>query len=347
MIQTNRIKNLSKMITSENLEAFVITFIPDLTYLCGVAMEGYWMVISRNRYWIITNKLLDGAFVDLGVPSERLLVKMNFKELLEGLIQKYGWTKVGFDGEGTPYSLGKFFEEKGYVNCPKFLASLRVSKDKEEISAVRRACQITAKTKDFISKKLKPGLKESEMALMIEYHMRTQGADKIGFDPIVGSGPNSAVPHHRTGDRKIKAEDTVVIDIGCVWKNYCSDMTRTFYVGKKPSDLFRKVHSIVAEAQTAGVQKIQNGLAGRDVDLACRSVVEREGMGELFTHGTGHGVGIEIHEPPWIRSKSENVIGPGMIITVEPGIYLDGRLGVRIEDTVLVTAKGAEILTKP
>lgn len=347
MIQTQRIKNLSKMVVSENMDAFVVTFIPDLTYLTGIAMEGYWMVVSRNRYWVITNKLLDGSFLEMGVPSESLLVRMNFKELLEELAQKNKWSKIGFDGEGATYALGKYFEEKGYVNCPKFPASLRVTKDKEEISAIRRACQITAKTMDYIGKKIKPGMKESDVALEIEYHMRKQGAQKNSFDLIVGSGPNSAVPHHRTGERKIKADDAVVIDIGCVFQNYCSDMTRTFFVGKKPTDLYRKVHGIVAESQKAGVQKIQLGLAGRDVDQACRSIIEREGMGELFTHGTGHGVGLEIHEPPWIRAKSENLLGPGMIITVEPGIYLDGKLGVRIEDTVLVTQNGAEVLTKP
>lgn len=346
MIHKKRIEGLQKEVAKAGLDAFVITFIPDLTYLTDIAMEGYWMAVSRDNWWVITNRLLDVAFRDMGVKDVNMAVKMDFKGELKGLIEKNDWKQLGFDGEGASYGLGKYFESLGAVSKPQFLGPLRITKDKEEISKIRKACQITARSIDFVAPKLKPGVTEGEINFLIEQFMRKNGASRTSFDLIIGSGPNSAIPHYRTANRKMKEGDAVVIDIGCVYDNYCSDMTRTLHVGKKKSALFQKIHGIVAQSQMAGIKKVRAGLRGRDVDSVCRQIIEKEGYGKEFTHGTGHGVGIQIHEPPWVRASSDNVLGAGMIITVEPGIYLDGKLGVRIEDTVAVTDKGCEVLTK-
>lgn len=341
-----RIQKLQDKVKKENLDAFVITGLSDLTYLTGLRMEGYWVVVGRKSHWVITNRLLDGAFRQMGVTDGHMLVKMNFKQLLEDLARQQSWHALAFDGEATPYSLGSYFEQQGFKNCPNFMSNLRAVKDKAEIDKIRSACRITAQAMRFIEKKLKPGAREKDLAYLIEDFMRKSGAERTSFDLIVGSGPNSAVPHHRTGERKVAAGDAVVVDIGCVYGNYCSDMTRTFYVGKKKDEFFNKIYSIVAASQKNGVATVRSGLAGKDIDKACRDLIEKEGYGQEFTHGTGHGVGLDIHEAPWIRAVSDNVLHPGMIVTVEPGIYLDGRFGVRIEDTVLVKENGAEVLTK-
>ncbi|MEK6543304.1 MAG: aminopeptidase P family protein [Elusimicrobiota bacterium] len=346
MIKTERIESLKDRVKRENLEAIVVTGMSDLTYLTELRMEGYWMVVGRKNYWVITNRLLSGAFEAMDVPEASLIVQMDFKVALTELVQKSSFHAVGFDGETVPYGLGSYFEHQGYKHCPHFIEPLRAVKDKEELAHLKKSCQITARSMAFIGKKLKSGMTEKAAAYQIEDFMRKQGAERTSFDLIVGSGPNSAIPHHRTAERKIQDGDAVVVDIGCVFNNYCSDMTRTFFVGKKPDELFSKVHKIVAESQKAGIKAVKHGLLGKDIDKVCRGHIEKEGYGKEFTHGTGHGVGLDIHESPWVRSVSENKLGAGMIITVEPGIYLDGRFGVRIEDTVLVTKTGAEVLTK-
>jgi Xaa-Pro aminopeptidase len=347
MIFEERIQRLIKKIRAEGLDAFLVTDLADLAYLTDIRMEGFWLAASKKSWWVITNRLLDGAFRDAGVKDANLVVQMDFKAALANLAKRDGWSKMAFDGEGTTHALGKYLETQGFASRPDFLGSLRIGKDREELRRLRKSCQITARSMAFIGKRLKPGVTESALALQIERFMREAGAERTSFDLIVGAGPNSAIPHYQTGHRKLRQGDAVVIDIGCVFEKYCSDMTRTFHVGQKPSELFRKVHGIVERSQRAGVDAVKAGMQGKDVDRVCRSLIEKEGYGEAFTHGTGHGVGLEIHEPPWIRRVSENVLFPGHIITVEPGIYLDGKLGVRIEDTVLVTQNGAEVLTKP
>lgn len=346
MLEITRLRKLQEKIEQEKLDAFIVTNLADCVYLTGLSLEGYWLVAERQNWWVITNQLLDGFFRDKGIGAERLKIRMDFKEELLALVEERGFAAVGFDGESVSYALGKAFEEKGFKNCPKFFLSLRIAKDKEEIRAIKRACQITAKAMSYISKKLKPGAVEKTCVLMIEDFMKKHGAEKTSFDLIVASGPNSAVPHYKSGGRRLKSGDAVVVDIGCVYKNYCSDMTRTFFVGKKPSELFKKVYGVVAESQALGVKGLKPGIAGRDVDRLCRAFIEKAGFGEAFIHGTGHGIGLEIHEAPWVRKTSENIFGPGMVVTIEPGVYLPGKLGVRIEDTVLVTSNGAEVLTK-
>jgi len=167
----------------------------------------------------------------------------------------------------------------------------------------------------------------------------------MAFSPIVAFGPHSAEPHHVNSRRRLAKNDTALLDIGCVYQGYCSDLTRTFFLGKI-CELQKQIYSLVSEAQTLAVKGIRSGRKASDIDGIARSVISRRGYGPQFIHSTGHGVGIDIHEPPRISNKDNTVLKPGMVITVEPGIYLPGKFGVRIEDTVLVTHKGNEVLTR-
>ena len=180
----------------------------------------------------------------------------------------------------------------------------------------------------------------------LSYFMRKQGASGTSFNTIVAFGENAANPHHETGDRKLKAEDAVLMDFGCVYKGYCADITRSWWHGKKEPAEYTKIWKLVDKARKAGIKAVKPGTATRTVDNAARDIIKAGGYGAYFTHGTGHGMGMENHEEPYNNQESDAVLTEGHIVTVEPGIYLPGKYGVRLEDTVAVVKTGAKILTK-
>jgi Xaa-Pro aminopeptidase len=226
------------------------------------------------------------------------------------------------------------------------LADLRVRKDDAEIDALRRAGavadRVMAELRDLGSEAV--GLTEAELAREIESRLADAGGDGVSFEPVVGSGPNGAKPHHRHGDRVIEAGDPVVLDFGTRVDGYPSDQTRTVVFDGEPSAEFRAVHRVVREAQQAAVDAIRPGVTAESVDAAAREVIESAGYGEQFVHRTGHGVGLDVHEEPYIVAGNDRELDAGMVFSVEPGAYLPGEFGVRIEDLVVVTADGCERL---
>jgi Xaa-Pro aminopeptidase len=224
------------------------------------------------------------------------------------------------------------------------IAGLRKAKDKEEIALMRKAGELTNEGMKAACEALSPGMKEYKVAAEIEYAMRKRGSYGTAFETIVASGVCSAFPHGGCSDRQIREGDLVVIDIGATYKFYRSDMTRTLVAGK-PSEKQRRLYEIVKAAQEKAFEAIKAGVKARDVDDAARKIIEVAGYGEFFVHGLGHGVGLEIHEPPTLSPSSKETLAAGNVVTDEPGIYLVGYGGVRIEDTVLVRKNGAEKLT--
>jgi len=225
-----------------------------------------------------------------------------------------------------------------------FVQGLRRVKDKEEIALMRRASEITGEGMKAAAEAVKPGVKEYEVAGEIEYAMRRSGAGPTAFETIVASGACSAFPHGGCSRREIQSGDLVVVDIGATFDYYCSDMTRTFVAGK-PSAKQQKIYRTVLKAHDAAFDAIKAGAVIGDVDAVARKVIADAGYGEYFVHRLGHGVGLEVHEPPSMFSENKELLAAGNVVTDEPGIYIPGYGGVRIEDTVLVTAKGAEKLT--
>jgi Xaa-Pro aminopeptidase len=224
------------------------------------------------------------------------------------------------------------------------LADLRIQKDDAEIDAIRRASVLTDRVSEAVRDLDFTGETERELAREIESRLAEAGGEGPSFETIVGSGPNGARPHHRRGGRKIESGDPVVLDFGARLDGYPSDQTRTHVFSGDPSEKFEEVHEVVREAQQAAVGRIEPGIPAEAVDRAAREVIEAAGYGEEFTHRTGHGVGIEVHEPPYIVAGNDRELEPGMVFSVEPGIYLEGEFGVRIEDLVVVTAEGCERL---
>ena len=221
---------------------------------------------------------------------------------------------------------------------------LRAVKDAGEIEAIRRAAELSDEVFRALAASPLAGRSERDVAWEAERRLRELGASAVAFDVAVASGPNGALPHAHPGERRIGPGELVVLDAGCVVDGYCSDCTRTFATGEPPSEL-QRAYAVCLEAQLAGLAAVRPGATGGEVDAAARDVIEAAGLGERFGHGLGHGVGLDVHEGPLLRSGSEDVLEPGNVVTVEPGVYLPGVGGVRIEDLVLVTEGGCERLT--
>ena len=228
----------------------------------------------------------------------------------------------------------------------RMVEGLRAVKDADEVTALRRACAVADAAFADVLPTIRPGVTERTIAADLEGRMRRHGSEGPSFDTIVAAGPNAAVPHHRPTDRPVGLGDLITIDFGAVVDGYHSDMTRTVVLGE-PQAWQREVYDVVAAAQQAGVDAVADGVAAATVDQAARGVIEAAGMGERFIHGLGHGVGLEIHEAPAVGSGSAGELRMDMVLTVEPGVYLPGRGGVRIEDTLVVLGHGrpAERLT--
>ncbi len=255
-------------------------------------------------------------------------------------------TRIGFEATRLVFSDWETLRAGGAEPVPTrgAVEALRAVKDADEIAAIGRAAAISDAVYGELSQDHLAGRTEVEVAWWIERAFRERGAQALSFEPIVASGENGSRPHAGAGDTVIAGGTLVTIDMGCVVDGYCSDCTRTFATGDLPAQLTEAYH-LVAEAQLAGLAAVRAGAHGRDVDAASRTGIEAAGLSEAYGHGLGHGLGIEVHEAPVLRPESTDVLVPGNVVTVEPGLYLPGVGGCRIEDLVVVTEDGCEVLT--
>lgn len=221
------------------------------------------------------------------------------------------------------------------------LSSLRLRKSADEIAKIQQASQIVDDVVDLMRKTIQPGMREIEIAALMEFEMRKAGSAGPSFETIVGSGPHSALPHYNAGERVVQNGDFIVLDFGAIYQGYCSDTTRTLAVGT-PSPKMVEVYQIVREAQELGVRTARPGIKASEVDRVVRQYITEHGYGSYFTHRTGHGLGLEVHEEPYISGINDTILEPGMVFSIEPGIYIEGEFGVRIEDIVYLTATGCE-----
>jgi len=266
---------------------------------------------------------------------------------LAGAVEGRGLGRIGFESEFVPYAQVVRLREK---LAPADLVALgdvdrlRWVKDPSEVAAIARAAEIADAAYLRLLERLRPGTSERDAALELETLMRRAGADRVAFPSVLASGLRSALPHGLATDRVMGPGEFVTLDFGAVWAGYCADCTRTVVLGNA-DERQRRVHGVVQDAQRRALQMIRPGVACRDVDAAARSVIAEAGYGEAFGHSLGHGVGLEVHEGPRLSPQEEAALDAGMVVTVEPGIYLPGWGGVRIEDTVVVTPEGCRILT--
>ncbi len=285
---------------------------------------------------------LAGFTVELVERSENLMNKIA-KQAEAFKIEKLAVDTLNIEGWRT---LTKFFgSEKTLAIDPNFIKDLRKVKDTEEIELMRKAADLTSEGMRVARETLAAGMKEYEVAAEIEYAMRKQGCSGMAFETIVASGAYSAFPHGGCSDRKIQKGELLVVDVGATYKSYRSDMTRTFVVGN-PTEKQKKLYQVVKTAQEKAFELVKPNVKAANVDAAARKSIAEAGYNECFVHSLGHGVGLEVHEPPTLSPESKDVLAAGNVVTIEPGIYLVGYGGIRIEDTVLVQTKGAEKLTE-
>jgi Xaa-Pro aminopeptidase len=337
----NRIEKFTALFQSEGCGAFLITDPIHLYYLTGLELSTGTLLLRQNHHALI----VDGRYLEIckkKSPVSVLLKKdCNLQDLLKGA------EVCGIESETT--TIASYLElqkEAGIKIEPKsLLERLRAIKAPSEIEALKKAAELGSLGYDHIRSKLLEGVSEEELAFEVEFFWRKQGAEGVAFAPIIAFGKNSSMPHYRAGSTRLKPGDIVLIDIGVKLNHYHSDMTRTLFFGEANPEL-EKVYAIVKEAQSMALALLKPGVAASEADDAARSFIASKGYGKNFCHSLGHGVGLDIHEFPTIRKTSENPLEAGMVLTIEPGIYIPGIGGVRIEDTVLITNNGYEKLTK-
>lgn len=338
--------------TEAGADALLVTFGPDVRWLSGFTGSNGAVAIRGGRAALFT----DGRYTSQAkaeAPDLRVYVKEKTSAVaLEWLVAR-GATACAFDARQTTVAaldamrkaLPKGVAKRGFfVGTESLVARLREVKSADEAKRMKRAAALGCRLFDGVLEHLVPGKTEIGVALELEYAARQAGAEAMSFETIVASGKRSALPHGRASEQKLPRRGFVTLDFGVVLNGYCSDMTRTVHLGRASQREWDVYHSVL-EAQEAAVAAVVPGVTCAAVDQAARSVLERARMGKYFSHSTGHGVGLEIHEGPRIAAGVEQVLEPGMVITVEPGVYLPDEFGVRIEDMVLVTETGGVVLT--
>ena len=321
--------------------------------LSAYELDGMLLTCEANRFYASGFHSTDSRYIEAAhnkVQDAEIAMTdaaHPYVDLINAAMEKTHVQKLGFEDAYMTVADYRHYSEKLHcqlVPATELLISLRQSKDEEEIQRMIAAQRIAEGALDQIVKEIKPGVTEKEIAARLQYLMLAGGAENMSFDPIVASGPNGSMPHAVPTDRKIQDGDFVTMDFGCIYQGYCSDMTRTVAVGHVTEEM-EKVYNVVLQAQLAGIAAAKAGATGHDVDAAARKVIEDAGYGPYFGHSFGHSVGVEIHESPNATPANNNPLPLGAAVSAEPGIYLPGRFGVRIEDVVVLQEGGCQDIT--
>jgi Xaa-Pro aminopeptidase len=337
-------------------DALLVTNVTNIRYLTGFTGSAAMLLVTADELVFVTDgryrdqatNELAAALVDARIEIGRDADAQ--REVLAAASARAGVGRLGLESESVTWAQqrrfgGEWFPEAKLVPTTGVVEGLREVKDAGEIARLAAASAMADTALAAVRDRLGEGATEAEVALELEWQMRRLGADGPSFETIVASGPNAAMPHHQAGDRRITEGDLVVLDFGALLDGYHSDMTRTVMVGE-PTDTQARMYEVVREAQAAGVASVRAGVDVKAVDESCRAIIRDAGWDEAFLHGTGHGVGLDIHEPPRVSYSADAMLADGHVVTVEPGVYLAEHGGVRIEDTVVVTSDGCRPLTR-
>ncbi|CAN5653553.1 Xaa-Pro peptidase family protein [soil metagenome] len=347
MDYTGRAEGVRKALAEQEADALLVTDLTNVRYLTGFDGTNGQVLVTSEDVVFFSDPRYAARAADLVTDAEVVIYPARLTEELQPRLVAGGIERLGLEGGTVTLAqrdeLAKRLGEVELVATKEIVERLRRAKAPEEVDLVRRAVAAGDAAFGWILERLAPGRRESDVALELEMHIRAMGVEGISSPPIVGSGPLSAHIHHTPGGRVLTSGDFVLLDFGARVGGYCSDLTRTVVLGAA-SDEQREQYATVLAAYSAGVAAVRTGVGGREADAAARAVVDAAGHGELFAHGIGHGVGLDIHEAPRLAKTSEDSLVTGDVVTVEPGIYLNGAGGVRIEDCVLVGEKRGEVL---
>jgi Xaa-Pro aminopeptidase len=354
---TDRLARLRDSFDEHEIDALVVTTLANIRYLTGFSGSAGILTVTRagallttdGRYRTQSAEQIERAGagtqveIVIGPVSEQ-------RKAAQGAVSEPPAARVGLEADSVSWSAQRTWAElldgERLVPTSNVVEAFRARKDEAEIARMEHAAAIADAALFEVLPLMSEGVTEEQFALELDTAMRRGGAESTAFDTIVASGANSAKPHHRPGGRRIERGDPVVVDFGATFEGYRSDMTRTFCVGVDPEGELARIFEVVGTSQAAGAASVRPGISAKEVDDVCRAVIAEAGWADRFEHGTGHGVGLDIHEAPTVSQLGTAILAPGFVVTVEPGVYVPGHGGVRVEDTLVVTEDGARALTR-
>lgn len=344
----SRIAKIKQMLTDMNLDAFYITHIPNIRYISNFSGSSAFLVITPNKDYFLSDFRYKEQAAEQ-VKGFEIVINYKAVDELKKIFAAEGFKRVGFESTHlTVDGLEKLkieFPGVEFIPVAEKIEQLTMIKTPEEVEMIKTAIEITDKTFMKMLEIIKPGMKEKDVSAEISYWHKKYGADKDSFDPIVASGWRGALPHGIASDKVIEKGDMVTLDFGCIYNGFCSDLTRTISVGD-PSSEMKRIYDIVLASQLKAIETAKENITTKELDNSARDHIKANGFGENFGHGLGHGLGIEVHEIPSVSQRMDMKIPAGTVVTIEPGIYVEGLGGVRIEDDILLTKEGCEVLNK-
>ena len=353
MNHARRIGSIRRKLAALNHAALLVTHLPDLRYLCGFTGSSAALAVTRHAARLFTDgRYTTQAAAEVKAAKVEIISSGPAIAALQWMAAQPGVDSFAFDPTQTTVSELSALKaalparlRKGLnpLESP-LIEPLRQLKDPDELAIISEAALIGCRLFEEILTVIRPGMTEIDLAAELEYRARRKGAEGMSFETIAASGARSALPHGRASSAKLPRKGFLTLDFGVIWQGYCSDMTRTVHLGK-PGIRERAIYQAVLEAEEAAVAAVESGVDCATVDEAARSVLRINNLADYFTHSTGHGVGLEIHEGPRVGAKQKTRLAPGMVITIEPGVYLPGEFGIRIEDMVVVGRGSRQILT--
>lgn len=347
-MRENRLNNVLEILERGDLHACIIKGMDNISYLTGFRGSEGTLLVTKGDAVLLTDSRYTTYAQE--IARNTIVVETKGKDQTLGILfERYGIKRTGFDSYHTAFETYRAWKQDNpdieFVPIADDIESIRRRKELEEIAAVRRAIDIATQAFTAIYDMITPGRTEREIANELDYEMRRLGADAPSFETIVASGPRAALPHARPTDKILESGETVIVDFGCQRDGYCSDETCTLSLGEAKGEM-KRIYGVVQAAKQKGIGAVKAGLPVQELDMIVRGFVEEAGYGEFFRHGTGHGIGVAVHEFPAVTNRSQGLLEESMIITVEPGIYIPHVGGVRLEDMVLVTENGGEVLTR-
>lgn len=343
-----RLKTLRKQLRDRRVDSFLVTSTANVRYLSGFTGDDSLILLTPDSQFFLTDSRYTEEAKATITGFNIIEVRSSTYEAIGNIVKKNRVKKMGFESMNLPFEVAKRLEASSapakLVPVSGAVETLRAIKDKKEVDCIKKAIRVNKDVLGKAAKAIRPGVSEKSLSAFIECSFLKKGAG-ISFPTIVACGKNSSKPHAHPGNAKIAKNDFVMVDMGCNFDNYNSDITRMFLIGRI-KDKIKEIYGIVSAAQKKAIDAVRPGRKIAQVDSAGRDYIDKKGYGKFFGHSMGHGVGMDVHEEPSVSRRSTGILMPGMVFTVEPAIYIPGLGGVRIEDMVLVTDKGCEILTR-
>lgn len=346
----HRIEKLRQRLAELQLDAIIVDSPYNRRYLSAFTGSAGTLLITSNEQYLLTDFRYRIQSKEQAPSYTVVEYSTTAHDDVKQLLSKHGAKRIAFEQDQWSYSQFKKWdqvlgEQAELVATSNLIEDIRMIKDDQELQILQEAAHLADKTFAHILNYIDVGVSELDIALEMEMFMRKNGATSSSFDTIVASGERSALPHGVASERLLKNNEFVKLDFGAYYKGYCSDITRTVFLGQEPTEKHYEIYNTVLEAQLHALNNIKAGITGKQADAYARDYITEKGYGDLFGHGTGHAIGLEIHESPRLSKMSEAVLSPGMVVTVEPGIYVPDFGGVRIEDDIVITEAGIQILT--